>query len=137
MTISAPVAVSRFPMIEVAGSHREMGRQIGEATRDLLRELVEVVTDRINVGRAGQRPISNEQALEVARVSTAYAAEYAPELMTEVEGVAEGAGLTVDQVMLGERAEPGARGHRRSVHRGGCRTRTRGIRNRHGRTELG
>ena len=31
---------------------------------------------------------------------SAYAAEYAPELMTEVEGVAEGAGLTVDQVML-------------------------------------
>ena len=100
MTISAPVAVSRFPMIEVAGSHREMGRQIGEATRESLRELVEVVTDRINVGRAGLRPISNEQALEVARTSTAYAAEYAPELMAEVEGVAEGAGLTVDQVML-------------------------------------
>ena len=33
-------------------------------------------------------------------MSNAYAAEYAPELMTEVEGVAEGAGLTVDQVML-------------------------------------
>ena len=69
MTISAPVAVSRFPMIEVAGSHREMGRQIGEATRESLRELVEVVTDRINLGRAGHRPISNEQALEVASVS--------------------------------------------------------------------
>ena len=100
MNISAPVAVSRFPMIEVAGSHREMGRQIGEATRDLLRELVEVVTDRINVGRAGHQSISNRQALEVARGSIAYAAEYAPELMSEVEGMAEGAGLTAEQVML-------------------------------------
>ena len=77
-----------------------MGRQTGEATRDLLRELVEVVTDRINVGRAGHELISNEQALGVARTSTAYAAEYAPELMEEVEGVAEGAGLSVEQVML-------------------------------------
>ena len=70
----------------MAGSHREMGRQTGEATRDSLRELVEVVTDRINVGRAAHHQISNEQALEVARTSIAYAANYAPELMSEVEG---------------------------------------------------
>ena len=100
MSTTAPVKTSRFPVIEVAGSHREMGRQIGEATRDSIRELVEVVTDRINVGRATHKQITNEQALEVARTSIAYAAEYAPELMDEVEGVAEGADLTVDQMML-------------------------------------
>ena len=100
MSTTAPVMTSRFPVIEVAGNHREMGRQIGEATRDSIRELVEVVTDRINVGRAPHQQISNEQALEVARTSIAYAADYAPELMTEVEGIAEGAGLNVEQVML-------------------------------------
>ena len=100
MSTSAPVKTSRFPIIEVAGSHRDMGRQLGEATRELLRELVEVVTDRINVGRAGHQQISNDQALGVARTSMSYAAEYAPELMTEVEGVAEGAGLIVERVML-------------------------------------
>ncbi len=100
LSTTAPVKTSRFPVIEVVGSHREMGRQTGEATRDLLRELVEVVTDRINFGRSGHEQISNEKALEVARTSIAYAADYAPELMTEVEGIAEGAGLAVEQVML-------------------------------------
>ena len=77
-----------------------MGRQTGEATRELLRELVEVVTDRINVGRAEHLQISDEMALKVAHTSVSYASDYAPELMTEIEGVAEGAGLTVEQVML-------------------------------------
>ncbi len=77
-----------------------MGRQTGEATREKLRELVELVVSRVNVGRPGLTPITTGQAMDVARGAFAYAEDYAPELVDEIRGIAEGANLSVEQVML-------------------------------------
>ena len=90
---------TRFPVLEVSGSPREMGRQLGEAMREELRALVEVVVDRINEG-SGEATYTYEQGLEVAASSIAPAEAYAPHLIEELCGVAEAGGVSLEQVML-------------------------------------
>ena len=53
---------TRYREIEVAGSPREMGRQIGEAAREEIRGFAAVALDRVNK----TVKVSREKALEVA-----------------------------------------------------------------------
>lgn len=89
-----------FPCIEVRGTPRELGRQQGEALRELLRELVELIVDRVNKGRPDKPMLSYEQCLNVAAESIRPADAYAPGLMEELRGVAEGSGVSLEQIML-------------------------------------
>lgn len=66
-----------IPLIRVAGSHREVGRQIGAATADEVRRMAgEAVADAAFVARY-----------------RAVTMEHVPWIVEELEGVAEGAGL--------------------------------------------
>lgn len=75
-----------IPFISVAGSHREVGRQIGEAFAGFVRESVEFDAD-IPSGR------TREEQLALAARYRAVTAEAYPWLMEEIEGVAEAAGV--------------------------------------------
>jgi len=81
----------RFPVIEMQGSHFEMGRQYGAQCKDLIREL-SARFDGVFVpdeGRwAGARRAMGEAAAAVRAA--------APELIEEVEGMAAGAELSFD-----------------------------------------
>src|SRR4051794_22808457 len=85
-----------YPELTVTGSPRELGRQIGEALRDPIRGFCDVALERVN--RAVR--ISRTSAMEVAALSIPYAERYSPDLVEELRGTAEAAGVSVEQLML-------------------------------------
>lgn len=87
---------ARYREIEVSGSPRELGRQAGEAAREETRGFCEVALERVNK----TVPVSRERAMDVARQSTAFAEKYRPDLVEELRGTAEAAGVTLDDLML-------------------------------------
>ena len=74
--VEKQVPQTRFPVLEVSGSPREMGRQQGEAMRDELHGMIELVVDRINQGRPGRPAFTCEQGLAVAASSIGPAEAY-------------------------------------------------------------
>lgn len=86
----------RYPEIEVTGPPRELGRQIGEAARDLIRGFCEVAVQRVN----RTVKISRESAMRVAQGSIQWAESYAPDMVEELRGTAEATGLTLTDLML-------------------------------------
>src|SRR4051794_35496561 len=89
---------TRFRELEVGGSPREMGRQLGEAAREEVQTYVDLVVERFNVGRTAR--VNPRAALDVAAESIPYAERYLPGAMEERRGIAEGAGITLEQAML-------------------------------------
>jgi len=87
---------TRYREIEVAGAPREMGRKIGEAAREEMRGFTAVALDRVNKTVR----VSREKAMGVARESFAYVEGYAPHMLEELRGMAEGSGIPVEDLML-------------------------------------
>lgn len=78
-----------LPLVEVAGSHREMGRQLGEQLRDEVRAY-----SAMWLGKASSRSGLDRDALLGQMTGFVRTIdEYAPRLAEEVRGVAEGAGI--------------------------------------------
>lgn len=86
----------RYPEIEVTGQPRELGRQIGEAAGDLIRGFCEVALQRVN----RTIRISRESAMRVAQESIHRAEGYSPDMVEELRGTAEAAGVTLADLML-------------------------------------
>lgn len=89
-------ATLRYPEFEVSGTPRELGRQIGEAARDLIRGFCEVALQRVN--RTVR--VSRESAMRVANESVRWAESYSPEMVEELRGMADGAGVPLAEIML-------------------------------------
>ena len=79
----------QFPFIEVAGTHREVGRQIGEATADLVARGLAYYESSYPV-LAG---MTFAAAVDRARPYLAPAQAWAPQLVDQLRGLAEGAGV--------------------------------------------
>jgi isopenicillin-N N-acyltransferase-like protein len=92
MTSSEP----RYPEICVSGPPRELGRQIGEATGELIRGFCAIAMERVNktavVSRAEAEAVAG-RCLELTR-------EYNEPLIEELEGTAEAAGVPLLDLML-------------------------------------
>ncbi|MGD9495293.1 MAG: C45 family autoproteolytic acyltransferase/hydrolase [Armatimonadota bacterium] len=82
----------RFPVVEMSGGRFEMGRQYGRQCRALIRRLA----------RRFDAMLLPEEYLEAGRQAALEALpcvrREAPELVEEVEGIAEGAGLPFEEV---------------------------------------
>lgn len=96
--VTSAARPARFREIEVGGRPREMGRQLGEAAREEVRGYADLVVERFNLGR--ESPLAPEAALALAAETIPRAERYLPDAMEELRGIAEGAGVTVEQVML-------------------------------------
>lgn len=81
----------RFPVIEMRGSHFEMGRQYGTQCRDLIRGLA-AKFDHVFVPDVSRHPEARKAMAE----AMPFVREAAPGLIEEVEGIAAGAGLSVE-----------------------------------------
>ena len=97
MTVDS-ASETRFPLIDAAGSPREIGRAIGEATRDTFPPLIDHVMFRMNQRR--DLPITRERALEAAGRFFAPVEAYSVDSLEELRGTAEGANVTPEEVML-------------------------------------
>ena len=85
-----------FPYFRFAGSHHEIGRQFGESCRDLIHRHVELAVNRLET-RVG---IPAEIAYQRALAFQDSVAQYAPYFSDEIEGMADGANLTLAQAYL-------------------------------------
>lgn len=86
----------RYPEVTVAGTPRDMGRQIGDACGERIREFCEVALERVNLTVA----VSRKSALEIAAASIPLAERYSPEMVEELRGTAEAARLSLNDLML-------------------------------------
>lgn len=84
-----------FPLIETRGTSRERGRLYGEQARDRIHGSVDLY-----MGSLAKRGLSRDEVLEMAAGFAPRMTDWAPDLMEEIEGIAEGAGLTVSEVVL-------------------------------------
>lgn len=88
-------------VLELTGSHGAMGEQFGEAVRDQLHEFYQrrVANALASAREYGKREASEEELLEAARASFEATRAYHPGGFEELQGIARGARLTVEQVL--------------------------------------
>jgi isopenicillin-N N-acyltransferase-like protein len=99
ITIESTIHPAPPPFIQVSGSHREIGRQIGEACRDQVhsslqtaRQLIESVYDRLQLDWRGARIQASKYI--------PFAQERYPKYVEEITGIAEGAGAEFEDVAV-------------------------------------
>ena len=85
-----------FPRFRVAGSHRQIGRQFGEASAPLIRRHLDKALARLE----GKSSLTRADALAAAMLYRPYVQAHAPFLDEEIVGVAEGAGVALDEAYL-------------------------------------
>jgi len=83
-------------MIRVAGSHYEMGRQIGTAMRERVRIMVE--TYRTMIARGAN--LSWDEAILQSRKYLPFIEESYPQYLEELQGLAHGADLELEDVLV-------------------------------------
>ncbi|MGG4493844.1 C45 family autoproteolytic acyltransferase/hydolase [Brevibacillus reuszeri] len=86
-----------FPFYRFEGSHREIGRQYGEACADLIRKHHDYALARLEA----KVKIPSMQALEEAALRyREYVLKYAPFFDEEIQGISESTGLTLGEAYL-------------------------------------
>ncbi|MEE2659627.1 MAG: C45 family peptidase [Candidatus Latescibacterota bacterium] len=93
-TVATPMAY--YPQLEVSGSARAMGEQIGESLREEIRGFDAVALSRVNKTVATSRP----SALAIAADCIPRVQAYAPHMIEELEGMATAAGISLERLML-------------------------------------
>ena len=86
-----------FPYIEIRGSHREIGRQIGEAARERVAATLAYYQE--NYEELAGVTLAEGRVQAVAAYLPA-ARAFSPELMDQLEGMAEGSGVEFDDLFL-------------------------------------
>lgn len=87
---------ARYPEFIIAGSPREMGRQFGEAAKELIRSFASAALDRVNLTTR----VSRKQAETIAAKSWEFAEKYSPDSCDELRGMADATGLDVSELMI-------------------------------------
>lgn len=85
-----------FPFFQLKGTHREIGRQYGESCKALIYKHLTSVKKKLKVGTKVSLDFVKEKALSYQ----AYVQEYAPFLDEEIQGMAEGAGISLGEAYL-------------------------------------
>ncbi len=84
-----------IPVLTVRGTHREVGFQIGTATPSLLQQMVERMRQRVPAG------LTYSDLVRRGQVLMACTREVYPQYVEELEGIAEGAELPLEELFLG------------------------------------
>jgi isopenicillin-N N-acyltransferase-like protein len=85
-----------FPFYRFVGTHREIGEQYGEACRDLIHQHLNKAIARL----ANTSGVGREQALAKALNYRPWVQRYAQFFDDEIQGVADGAGLSLAEAYL-------------------------------------
>jgi isopenicillin-N N-acyltransferase-like protein len=86
------------PLVEISGSHRDMGRQIGEACRGKVEHSVE--NARVLIAQSyDQLGLTWDSAQIQARKYLPFAEERYPQFVEEMRGIAEGAHVSFDEIV--------------------------------------
>lgn len=85
-----------FPLYEFSGTEREIGRQIGEELRDGIKGMLPYWYDALST----VFPNSLENLIQTCKKFEKPAKEYSPELWEQIVGMAEGSGMTTDEILF-------------------------------------
>ncbi|WP_233269413.1 C45 family peptidase [Alteribacillus sp. YIM 98480] len=85
-----------FPYFKLQGTPREIGRQYGEKCKDLIHQHLHYSISRLKERVEINSKIIKEKVLSYQE----YVLQYAPFFDEEIRGVAEGAGITLDEAYL-------------------------------------
>lgn len=89
----------KIPVIEISGSPYEMGYQHGSKYRDQILNLVEKAFKWFeDYAKENNVNLSKERVLTFSNKSLPYAEEYAPDLLKEIHGIAEGAKVSFEEL---------------------------------------
>ena len=86
----------RYPEIEVCGSPRQMGQQIGDAVGEQVRGFCEIALERVR----RTVDVSPARAQSIAAESLVFAEAYRPDFVDELRGVAESSKVSLEALML-------------------------------------
>ncbi len=86
------------PLVEVKGSHLEMGKQIGEAMREQVQRSIENAHTLIDAAY-NTLELDWQGAQNQSRKYLPFAEERYPQYVDELRGIAQGANVTLDDVM--------------------------------------
>lgn len=89
-----PVSVEPMPLIEVKGSHRQVGRQIGEAMKPRLQPMLDRMRESLPPG------VSWDEMVQQGQLYLAYSRTVYPQYVEELEGIAEAAGLRFEEMFV-------------------------------------
>lgn len=86
-----------FPFYRFSGTHRQIGQQYGEACSKLIKKHLDYVLERLQ----SKANISHIQVIEEAALKyRSYVKQFTPFLDEEIQGVAEGAGISLGEAYL-------------------------------------
>jgi isopenicillin-N N-acyltransferase-like protein len=94
MTNERPITI-----LDIHGDHLEMGRQIGEACTAQIRQMLATYRDLISTSY-DRLKLSWERVILQARKYQPFVAEHTPQYLRELEGIAQGAGVSLDDLMV-------------------------------------
>lgn len=86
--------VALISVVEVSGTHREVGRQIGETLREQIQQAAEKLPADLPAG------ITWQEMLDHCKLYLAHSRAVLPAYVEELEGLAEGANVSFDAVFL-------------------------------------
>ena len=84
-------------ILRIAGTHREAGRAHGESLRENVRESLDL---RMALCEAGKQAPTRKSIKAVAHACLGYLGEYSPGLLNEAQGMAEGSGVTPEDIVI-------------------------------------
>ena len=87
---------TRYRQIEVSGSPRELGRQLGEAASEEIRGFAAIALERVNKTVA----VSRQKALATAQASIPFIEGYSPDLLEELRGISQSSGVSLEELVL-------------------------------------
>ncbi len=96
---NTPAHTTPPPLIEIAGTHREMGRQIGEAMRPQIANSIANAHVLIDAAY-NDLELSWEGAQIQSRKYLPFAEERYPQYVDEMRGIAEGANIAFDDIVV-------------------------------------
>jgi isopenicillin-N N-acyltransferase-like protein len=85
-----------LPLIEVSGGHREIGRQVGEAASEHIRRSLAYYEDNIEWLAGMSFPAAEQRALGLLP----FAQRQLPQYVEELAGMAEGAGVPFESLLV-------------------------------------
>lgn len=85
-----------FPFYRFCGTHWQIGQQFGEACSELIRKHRDYAVERLN----GKFQVSSRRLQEAVLKYRPFVQKYAPGFDDEVQGIAEGAGITLEDAYL-------------------------------------
>jgi isopenicillin-N N-acyltransferase-like protein len=97
--IETPVHSNPIPLIQVSGTHREMGRQIGEARRESVQRSIENARKLLDEAY-NEIELTWEGAQIQARKYIPFSQERYPQYVDEMMGIAEGANVSFDELSV-------------------------------------